>query len=56
MIYFADDTTNKNARKRTYPLMKNDIVAVSKWLESIKLTINTNKCEVMFLVAPNLKT
>ena len=48
MMIFADDTTIINAGKRTDPLIKNDIVAVSKWFKSSKLTINTDKCEAMF--------
>ena len=48
MVIFADDTTVINAGKRTDAAIKNDIVTVSKWFESNKLTINTDKCEAMF--------
>ena len=48
MVIFADDTTNINALKRTDATIKNYIVTVSKWFESNKLTINTDKCEAMF--------
>ena len=47
MKIFVDDSTIINARKRTEPLIKNDIVAVSKWFECSKLTIFTDKCEAM---------
>ena len=48
MVIFADDTTIINAGKRTDAAIKNDIVTVSKWFESNKVTINTDKCEAMF--------
>ena len=48
MVIFADDTTIINAGKCTDAAIKNDIVAVSEWFESSKLTINTGECEAMF--------
>ena len=48
MVIFADDTTIINAGKRTDAAIKNDIVAVSKWFKSSKLTINTDKCGARF--------
>ena len=48
MISFADDTTIIHPEKRTDTLNKNDIVAVFKWFESSKLTINTDKFEAVF--------
>ena len=48
MVIFADDTTIINAGKRTDAAIKNDKVTVSKWFESNKLTINTDKFEAMF--------
>ena len=46
-MIFAEDATIINAGKRTNPLNKNDIVPVSKWFKSSKLTINTDNCEAM---------
>ena len=48
MVIFVDDTTVIYAGKRTDAAIKIDIVTVSKWFESNKLTINTDKCEAMF--------
>ena len=48
MVIFADDTTIIKAGKRTDAAIKSDIVTVSKWFESNKLTINTDKSEAMF--------
>ena len=48
MVIFAEDTTIINAGKGTDAVIKNDIVTVSKWFESNKLTINTDKCEAVF--------
>ena len=47
MVIFADNTSIINAGKHTDAVIKNDIVTVSKWFESNKLTINTDKCEAM---------
>ena len=48
IMTFADDTNINNAGKRTDPLIKIDLVTVTKLCEISKLTTNADKCEAMF--------
>ena len=48
MMIFNDYTTIINAGRCTDSPIKNDIVAVSKWFEPSKFTMNTDECEAMF--------
>ena len=44
---FADDTTIFNAKKNVRFTMQPEMDLISDWMTSNKLTINTDKCEVM---------
>ena len=44
---FADDTTIFNAKKNVSFTMQPETDLISDWMTNNKLTINTNKCEVM---------
>ena len=47
---FADDTTIFNAKKNVSFTMQPEIDLISDWMTSNMLTINIDKCEVVFWI------